>query len=143
MARKRIHFWLAVVAALVMAGCGGGTLVAADDGATGPCANAAPAGQPSSLTCQRAIEVADARLGWLHLPVSSVEYRTDVCPPNARCRFDADSAWILYTFMNGDRTMIHVARVLVGDEPIGDFAAGEPEPLPDWLLDEAGADVGG
>lgn len=120
---------------LLAGGCG-----ATRDDAAGACADNGPFPVPAGvqqLTCLQAIEVASARLGWLHAPVTSMEVRWDMCPPFARCFAIAGrtNAWVIFTFSFGDPSMVHVGQPEGGPAGAG-FVAGDPEPLPDWLLDE-------
>jgi hypothetical protein len=43
--------------------------------------------------------------------------------------------WVVYEFWSGDPVMVHVGAAFVGDVMTHEFVAGEPEPLPDWLLE--------
>jgi hypothetical protein len=130
---------------LLVAGCGASAHSAEGQAATGgPCAVASPVvvGDPS--LCLKAISLAEARLGWLHWPITSTTFRSNLCPPNARCAFAASQGWVIFTFWTGDPVMVHVAPAgdiaLLGEAGVGaaGLIAGDPEPLPDWLLDELG-----
>jgi hypothetical protein len=126
----------------ILAGCGGqastGAAAAADP--TNPCAGLAA--QDDNVfdpiaQCDQVLALANARLGWLHWPVSSIRYRRDLCPPNARCAFAMGAqGWVIYTFWSGDPVMVHVGPRILGDVVTGELAADQPEPLPDWLLEE-------
>jgi hypothetical protein len=87
------------------------------------------------LDCARAVEIANTRLGLVHWPIESIEFHRSMCPPNARCRLGLHEGWVVYEFWSGDPVMIRVGAVFVGDVMSQDFVAGEPEPLPDWLLE--------
>jgi hypothetical protein len=87
--------------------------------------------------CGEAVTVAETRLGWLHWPVASRVLRLSLCPPNARCRAPGPGefhAWVIYEFITGDPVMIHVH--LAAEDEAGPLVADEPEPLPDWLIEE-------
>jgi hypothetical protein len=84
---------------------------------------------PAAL-CEEAIAVAEARLGWLHWPITSKRFRLDMCPPNARCLPPLQNeAWVIFTFSSGDPTMVHVLA-----DATGALSALNPEAPPDWLL---------
>ncbi len=130
-----------LLAAVLLSACGSATV---------PADTAAAAAEVVSLTsscgefadwtdtiCTSAVALANARLGWLHWPVTSTAFRTSMCPPNARCRFPGDSqGWVIFTFAVGDPVMIHVGPTNVGGAIAAGLVAGDPEPLPDWLLQE-------
>jgi hypothetical protein len=138
MDRPRI---LGLLLAVVLASaCGSatvpaGTAAAADHFApTGPCAEFR---DWTTTICPQAIAVADARLGWPHWPVTSTSFRPSMCPPNARCAFVGENqGWVIFTFAVGDPMMIHVGPTIVGGANAAGLVAGDPEPLPDWLLQE-------
>lgn len=70
--------------------------------------------------------------GWLHWPVTSVRFMTGMCPPFARCGpTRPDQGWVVFTFSIGDPSMVHVTT----DEG-GALIAGDPEALPEWLLED-------
>lgn len=126
----------------ILAGCGGqaatGAAAAADP--TNPCvgllARDVNVLDPIAQ-CEQSVALANARLGWLHWPVSSIHYRQTICPPNARClAMIGDQGWVIYTFWSGDPVMIHVGPQILGDVVTGEVVASQPEPLPDWLLEE-------
>jgi hypothetical protein len=131
---------------LLVAGCRVSADTAEGQAATGgPCAVASPVvvGDPS--LCPKAIALAEARLGWLHWPITTITFRSDLCPPNARCAFVANEGWVIFTFWTGDPVMVHVAPAagiaLLGEAGVGaaGLIAGDPQPVPDWLLDELDA----
>jgi hypothetical protein len=86
--------------------------------------------------CAKAVALAQVQLGWLHWPVASTSFRSEICPPNARCVGDGadDEGWVVFTFSIGDPSMIHV-----GPDANGVVVAGVPEAPPDWLMDELNA----
>lgn len=92
--------------------------------------------------CQRVVALADERLGVLHWPVADVDVRWNLCPPNARCAFlQLSQAWVIYRFSIGDPLMIHVRPSAAdGDFMVDNLVAGDPEPLPGWLLEELQAE---
>lgn len=94
--------------------------------------------------CGEAVNVAEARLGWLHWPVASRVLRLNLCPPNARCRAPAPdefNAWVIYRFTSGDPVMIHVHAD--GQDASAALVAEAPERPPDWLLEELATSSGG
>lgn len=131
-----------LVGAAILAGCGGQapTGGAAGPDPTDPCAILAARDDnivDPTTQCREAVALANARLGWLHWPVSSIEYRLDMCPPNARCASAVGTqGWVIYSFWSGDPIMVHVGSVVVGDMTTGELVTDEPEPLPAWLLEE-------
>jgi hypothetical protein len=129
----------ATLAALlgVLAGCGGAN-VGADDRARCPeVGGFQPQVLVEVLDCDLAIALADQRLGWLHWPVSTVQVRLSLCPPNARCVAGlSNQAWVVYEFWFGDPVMVHVQPRIEGDMVTDDYFAGEVEAPPDWLLEE-------
>ncbi len=89
--------------------------------------------------CRRILAIADARLGPLHVPITEVEVRWNVCPPGARCRFiQLSQGWVMYRFWVGDPVMIHVTAPVENNMVLDELVAGEPEPLPGWLLEQLG-----
>ena len=86
--------------------------------------------------CAKAVALAQVRLGWLHWPVTSTSFRSEICPPNARCLGDGadNEGWVIFTFSIGDPSMIHV-----GPDANGVVVAGFPEAPPDWLIKELDA----
>ena len=92
--------------------------------------------------CQKAVALATARLGVLHWPITSTRFRTNLCPPNARCdlRFpELVEGWVIFTFTAGDPVMIHVGPPTNVGAPPNVLVVGDPEPLPDWLREEIAA----
>jgi hypothetical protein len=132
-----------LVATLLLAACG--TDVGANaEPAADPCSDVAAVqgqaiggwkNQVAELdVCSTAVALATARLGWLHGPITSTTFRASICPPNARCARVIDAGgWVIFTFAFGDPVMIHVG---LGETTDAGFGAGEPEPVPDWLIDE-------
>ena len=129
---------------MALAACGGPAAAPANEASVidpmNPCADAQGGAvvfgdNPVVLECSRAIEIANSRLGLVHWPVGSIEFRRSMCPPNARCALGLHEGWVVYEFWFGDPLMIRVGAVFVGDVMTREFVAGEPEPLPDWLLE--------
>jgi hypothetical protein len=139
MSMKRLMVGL-LIASIALAACSaGGQAVDTTDGVVGPCA-ADPVGEGRVLSCPLAVDLAGRKLGWLHWPVTATDFRWSLCPPNARCPFlPQDQGWVIFRFWAGDPVMIHVGRVDLGDIEAGPFVANDPEPLPDWLLEEISA----
>lgn len=83
--------------------------------------------------CKQAVALAQARIGWLHWPITSTHFATSLCPPNARCRFvlDQTEGWVVFTFSIGDPSM-----VLITTDSNGILNAADQKPVPKWLLDE-------
>jgi hypothetical protein len=138
MDRTRILGLLLVT--ILVSACGSATAPAGTAAAahemppTDPCAEFRDWG---STICPQAIALANARLGWLHWPVTSTSFRTTMCPPNARCAFPGENqGWVIFTFAVGDPVGIHVGPANVGGASAAGLVAGDPEPLPDWLLQE-------
>jgi hypothetical protein len=139
---RRLVAILALV--VIVAGCGGGGPAPAGDQAAAdpmnPCVGETSDSSVDAgmipLTCDLAIDLANERLGWLHWPVTAIEFHRSLCPPNARCAFPVRQGWVMFSFWSGDPVMIHVGPVLEGDVETARFTAGEPEPPPDWLLEE-------
>ena len=131
--------------ALVLSGCEATPLASFDAEALpeDPCLLWQVAFDTIPDRCGEAVIIAEARLGWLHWPVASRALRLNLCPPNARCRAPGPGefhAWVIYEFTTGDPVMIHVH--LDGEDASLPLIADEPEPLPDWLLEELATDVG-
>lgn len=77
-----------------------------------------------TFTCEASVELANARIGWLHFPVTRVEFqRGHPCPPNARCRLSVNRASVIFHFWAGDPVLVPVTS----DER-GVLSAGEPGP---------------
>ena len=138
MDRTRI---LGLLLATVLASACGSATVPADTAAaadhvspTDPCAESR---DRADTICPTAIALANARLGWLHWPVTSTTFRVSLCPRNARCAWvPGGQGWVVFTFWIGDPVMIHVGPPEAGSGVMAELTAGEPEPLPDWLLGE-------
>ena len=130
---------LGIVMAMILAACAGtsGAAVAEPDSLCPPPDIEMDGAIDVAARCQLVLSLADARLGILHWPITHVDVRWNICPPGARCRFLAlTQAWVIYQFSIGDPVMIHV-RTRPGVEDMNEaLVAGEPEPLPDWLLEE-------
>jgi hypothetical protein len=120
----------AQLAATIVAGCASQT---PGPDTANPCEFGAVAFDVGPVDlCEQAIALAEARLGWLHWPITSVRFRQDMCPPNARCvALARTEAWVVFTFSMGDPSMVH----LVADAT-GALSALNPESPPDWLLEE-------
>jgi hypothetical protein len=88
--------------------------------------------------CRQAIALAEAKLGWVHWPITSTTFRQSMCPPNARCRGPGpDEGTVIFTFSVGEPRMIFVAHAQgTGGEPLGPIEAGDPQPVPDWVLEQ-------
>jgi len=92
--------------------------------------------------CAKAIELAAARLGVVHWPITSVTFRLQLCPPNARCAAPGDEpneGWVIFTFTAGPPVMVHVGPSQLFGVVNGGLTAGDPEPVPGWLLAEIGS----
>lgn len=129
--------WLVsiLVAALLVVGC---SSPAADGSAAANPACPAQIGDDAAKFCPQIVTVATASLGVRQFIVTSTTYARSVCPPNARCRFSLpNEGVVIFTFMLGDPVMVHVGPN--NPEVANDLLAGEPEPLPDWLIDELAA----
>lgn len=84
---------------------------------------------PSLSGCQDAIAVANARIGWLHWPITKTTAVPGLpCPPGARCRFSPTTWSVIFAFWAGDPVMVVVTR----DES-GVVSAADPEPVPSWM----------
>ena len=130
-----------IALALVLAGCGGASAAADGPDPNGPC-------PPPDVEirgafdidgrCRQLLAAADARLGVLHWPVTEVDVRWTICPPNARCAafVQFGQAWVIYRFIAGDPVMIHVGPRFENDMMVEEVVADAPEPLPEWLLAE-------
>ena len=128
---------VALLAASLMIGCS----AAPSDGQaqSNRCVFAAIVFDVGPAICTDAVAVAKARLGWLHWPVTSVKFRSSLCPPFGRCRANIGNvteSWVIFTFSFGDPQMIHVAPPDSGAGIDTALVAGDPEPVPDWLRDE-------
>jgi hypothetical protein len=141
---KHARLLPALLSILLVAGCGSST-TSNDSAPPDPCAGVAELGRPignpnvpvkfEDAFCPNAVFIATAKLGWLHGPITSTTFRPSVCPPNARCLavpFGVEG-WVIFTFAFGDPTMIHVGAPETG---AAGLVAGEPERVPDWLIDE-------
>jgi len=107
----------------------------------GPCDFDGQVEADIGVECANAIAIAEARLGWLHAPITAVRYRTSMCPPNARCRATLRrEGTVVFTFAVGEPLMIFVHPG--GPDGSGPLVAENPEPLPDWLLEELAAEAG-
>lgn len=128
---------LALAATALLGGCAG---AAPEGGAPAgiPCDFGGAAPDVGPEICERAIALAEARLGWLHWPVASTRFRASMCPPNARClAASGDEGWVIFEFTVGDPVMIRVGPPIVGNVvDLSRLVAGDPEPLPDWLREE-------
>jgi hypothetical protein len=123
-----------VLAAVAMTGCSAGPTGEAAQ--SNPCEFGAAVFDVGPVgLCEDAIALAQARLGWLHWPVTSMTFRRDMCPPNARCAIvagiDRGEGWGIFTFSIGDPSMIHISR-----DANGVLIPGNPESPPDWLKEE-------
>ena len=130
MATTRHLIVAAVLSAALVLGCGG---TAPGRDSPNPCEFGAVALDVGPVAlCEQAVALAQQRLGWLHWPVTSIRFRQDMCPPNARCLpVVGNEAWVVFTFSMGDPTMIHVVP-----DATGALSALNPESPPDWLRDE-------
>jgi len=87
--------------------------------------------------CASAVRLAVARLGNLRLPISSIRFRLELCPPNARCAplpEEPIEGWVIVEFNGAAPVLIHVAPLEVLGVATDTLVAGAPEPLPPWLL---------
>ena len=128
---------IGVLCAAVLAGCGAAPAGGAGSAPSNPCEFGAVVFAVGPVDfCEKAVALAQVRLGWLHWPVTSTSFRSEICPPNARCMGDGDDneGWVIFTFSIGDPSMIHV-----GPDANGVVVAGFLEPLPDWLIKELNA----
>ena len=138
-ASRRPLVCVAVLLAVLLVGCG--TALGDDPKAPDPACPPPDIEMRGAIDlvarCERFLSVANARLGTLHWPVTDVELRWSLCPPNARCAFvQLRQAWVIYRFSLGDPVMIHVGPRLAGNVIVEDLVAGAPEPLPAWLRDD-------
>jgi hypothetical protein len=103
-------------------------------GASDPCTFGAAAFEVGPVVfCQQAVATAEAGLGWLHWPVTSVQFQDRLCPPNQFGCGDLPEAgrgWVVFTFSIGEPSMIEVTTA-----PDGSLRAASPEPVPGWLRD--------
>jgi hypothetical protein len=132
-----------LVVGMLLAGCGGtsGAAVADPDTLCPPPDIEMDGAIDVAARCQLVLSLADARLGVLHWPVTEVDVRWNLCPPGARCAFlPLSQAWVIYQFSIGEPVMIHVRSTPDVVEMTDELIAGDPEPLPDWLLEELQAD---
>jgi len=81
--------------------------------------------------CEQAIALANARIGWLHWPITTTEFGFGApCPANARCAVVIpNGGWVVFHFWFGDPVMVAVSPTGTG----GGLIAGDPQPLPEWL----------
>jgi hypothetical protein len=144
---KRRSLLAALVVVLLFAACGSAT--SQTSGAPG---DGASSGDPCAHLgefhgrCEEAIAIANARLGWLHWPITSTEIRDALCGPNMRCAMllvPGVRSWVIFQFMVGGPVMVHVHLQEQNGEAVGDvLVADAPEPLPEWLLNEISATKG-
>jgi hypothetical protein len=118
-----------VLATLLISACGSATAP------TDPCADSP---DWAGTMCPNAIAVANARLGLLHWPVTSTQFRASLCPPNARCALvlAPHDTWVIFTFSIGDPVMIRIGPPEIANAPPGFLVAGNPESPPEWILEE-------
>ncbi len=135
MKASRSSLAVALLGASIMNGCG--SAPAGGAAQSNPCDFGAIVFDVGPAICSDAVALAQARLGWLHWPVTATQFRPDLCPPFARCPPPPGTdGWVIFTFSIGEPSMIHVGPP---DPTLGIGAAlvaGEPQPLPDWLRDE-------
>lgn len=86
--------------------------------------------------CLQAVALAEARLGALHWPISSVNYRLGLCGPGMRCAEvdEREHGWVIFTFWIGDPVMINVRSERQADGEGFELVAHDPEPVPDWVV---------
>jgi hypothetical protein len=135
---------LGLVAGMLLAACGGtsGAAVADPETLCPPPDVQMDGAIDVAARCQLVLSRADARLGLLHWPVTQVDVRWNICPPGARCAFlQLSQAWVIYQFSIGDPVMIHVRSTAGGVDMNEELVADDPEPLPDWLLEELEAEA--
>jgi hypothetical protein len=129
--------WGLLGAVLLLGACSGAPAETSDPRsptAEAPCQGLTPLGEPigfHGLLCQEVVDVANARLGWLHWPISSTTFRAgEPCPPGARCAAPSgNTATVLFTFWAGDPVMVVVTKDASGTAAV----AADPEPLPSWM----------
>jgi hypothetical protein len=117
-----------LVATALLAGC-------STSSAVDPCD---PVAVGDAEACRNVLSVATEHLGWSHGPVTSTRFAGSMCPPGARCRMHLPGEGIaIFTFMIGDPVMIQVFPEARPDGLGSILTAGDPEPVPDWFLEEA------
>src|SRR5512132_668370 len=118
--------FVVVAATTLIAGCGG------TQGLTDPAAVCATGGS----MCEKAVEVATARLGGVHVPVTAVHWNLGLCGEGMRCgEGDAtDFGWVIFQFMFGDPVMLHVHSVRQADGEGMELVADPPASVPAWVL---------
>ena len=126
--------------ALLLAACGPQVLpeakVVVDGVPSGECDMHAAPGPGPVLLCPVAIDLAIAKVAVLPGTVSAVEFHVGVlCPPNARCRQLTDRGTVVFWFVGVRPRMVPVTH----EEP-GGYVAGEPQELPEWLIDQGPAE---
>ena len=108
---------MALIAILVIAGCGTANSSASPPSSEATAADVAPPPADQSIhgdpcefgavvfdvgpvaLCQAAVDLATARLGPLHWPITSITFLLQICPPNARCRApDETDGWVIFQF---------------------------------------------
>jgi hypothetical protein len=128
-----------IAGALLLAGCGTQVLpeakVVVDGVPTGECIMHPTPGPGPFLLCLMAVDLAAAKLTVLPGTVSAVEFHRGVlCPPNARCRQLTDRGTVIFWFAGVPPLMVPVAH-----EPPAGYVAGQPQALPQWLIDQGPA----
>jgi hypothetical protein len=120
---------LLIAAAILSAGCSPVSQATDEQGAQA-CTGRIRDGLWNAETCGLAIGVANAKLGWLHVPVNSIEYVAWMCPPNASCpvQLAQQDASVVFRFWLGDPVLVRVTQAADGS-----LIAADPEPPPDWL----------
>lgn len=134
---------LGLVVGMLLAACGGtsGAAVADPDSLCPPPDIEMDGAIDVAARCQLVLSLADARLGVLHWPVTEVDVRWNLCPPGARCALmPLSQAWVIYQFSIGEPVMINVRSTPDVVEMSDALIAGDPEPLPDWLVEELQAE---
>lgn len=127
---------LACFASAALAGCAAEVLpeakVVVDGVPAGECfIHPAPGPRPF-LQCPVAVDLAVAKLTVLSGTVSAVEFHRGVlCPPNARCPQVTDRGTVVFWFAGAPPIMVAVVH-----EPMVGYIAGEPQEVPQWLIDQ-------
>jgi hypothetical protein len=132
--RRRLALPLLLTVTLVLSACageGGAVTELVDGVASGVCSDQPEVDDQFTLSCRQAVQLAEARLGWLHWPITATEFhRGGPCPPNARCFIAPTQGSVIFHFKVGDPVVIRIAL-----DATGLAATGDPEPVPAWMFD--------
>jgi hypothetical protein len=125
-----------LIGALLLAGCAAQVVpeakVVVDGVPSGECFIHPTPGPGPFLQCPTAVSLAVEKLTLLPGTVSAVEFHLGVlCPPNARCRHSTDEGTVIFWFLGVPPIMVPITH-----DGAASFVAGEPQAVPQWLVDE-------